>query len=127
MKPITLDELASIAREAVNACDTPCEIWRNANPVAEADGGTVTTPTLVTATVCGLRQPSMSQLQNFGYLVGTRATWLVVFPLGTDVQELDTVRIAASPPVGPQELHVVKLLQPSSFSSLYSVIANEVK
>src|SRR5437879_178237 len=89
MNPITAAELTQIRQDAAVALDKDCAIQRNTGATkdhyGQMSGGTATN----TTTKAGMTQPSAGQLQNYEYVVGSQATWLVKLPYGTDVQLLD--------------------------------------
>ncbi len=120
MNPITTAELTSIQAEAAAALDKSCVIKRNVRtPIAS--GGASLTPTVIETVMAGMAQPTAGQLQNFNYLVGSKAAWQVKFSLTTTVLEQDELTIEG------QNLSVVKLLSPRSIPILLTVLAVEVK
>lgn len=73
-------------------------------------------------TVSGnLAQPSGGLLENYGYLVGTTATWLVRVAAGTDILVGDRLL------VGGQTLLVQVLLQPQSYQTAMRFLCAEVQ
>lgn len=124
MTALTDAELADLRADAqAVACDQPCTLYRKGARVPTAQGGNsagysaLSTPGLL----AGMRIPTAGQLTNYGYLVGSKAAWLLHFPYGTDVRENDHAVIAG------QTLEVVKLLQPSSYSAFVNALAVEIK
>lgn len=121
MLAISAAELAQIQTDAAAAaCDQSCTIKRAARTPTASGGATVVWNTVATVQA-GMAEPSSSQLQNYGYLVGSLAAWQVRFPVNTNVQELDQLVIAS------QTLSVVKVLTPRSYPALLTVLAAEVK
>lgn len=124
MAALTDAELADLRADAqAAACDQPCTLYRKGARVPTAQGGNsagysaLSTPGLL----AGMRIPTAGQLQNWGYIIASKSSWLLHFPYGTDVRENDHAVIAG------QTLNVVKLLQPSSYSTLTNVLAVEIK
>jgi hypothetical protein len=124
MNSISASELASIQADvSAVACDKPCQIQR---PNKTGDPyGSKSEPSLITISPnglkCGMRQPSAGQLQNYDYKIGSLAAWVLVFPVGTNVQEQDYVLVEG------QKLVVQVLLDHHSYPALLPVLASEVK
>jgi hypothetical protein len=131
---ISAAELASIQSEAAKwACDKPCTIWRDATQTTpDGFGGSTTgpsntgsytqvAPTGTNTLYCGVTQPTATHLQNYDYLIGSEASWLVHFPIGTNVLERDHIVVES------QTLEVHVDLTPRSYPALLSVLAAEIK
>lgn len=129
MLAVSAAELASIQAEAVSAvCDKSCQIWRDLTPTTpDKYGSSTSSPTntanytLMHTTVAGMSQPSATHLQNFDYLIGSEASYLVHLPIGTDVMERDHLLIEG------QVLEVHVILTPESYPVFISVITAEIK
>lgn len=123
MLAISAAELASIQADvAAAALDKTCQIQRlpsltpNSRGVPdESSYGTIAT------VAAGMRQPTSTHLANYAYAIEALATWLVHFPVGTDVQRLDHLVIDG------QTLEVQIILTPQSIPALLSVLATELK
>lgn len=73
------------------------------------------------ATVAGnLAQPTAGQMQNYGYKVGSLATWQVRLPVGTNVEENDQLLTDS------QTLRVQVILGPQSYQTSLRLLASEV-
>lgn len=129
MLPVSAAELAAIQAEAVSAaCDKTCQIWRDLTPTTPDLYGSSSSSrdntaaySLINTTVAGLRQPTAGELQNYDYLIGDKASWTVLLPVGTDVTHRDHLVIES------QVLEVHVLLNPRSYEVFHSVIAAEIK
>lgn len=114
-------ELAQIqADAAAAACDLPCQIER-ASPTWNASGGADLTWQVIASVLVGMAEPTASQLENYGYLIGTLAAWQIRLPFGTNVLEQDRLIING------ETLLVHKVMQPRSYTALLTVLAAEVK
>lgn len=121
MLPIGPDELLSIQIDAVDAtCDKTCEIYRKTR-TPDGMGSSTESYSLIETTVAGLGEPTASELQNFDYEVGDKATWKVRMPLGIDAGPQDHLVIDG------QTLEVNILLNPKSYEIFHSVLATEIK
>ena len=121
MNAISPAELAAMQAEAVAAaCPDPCVVSRGTR-TPEAQGGASVAYSTVETTVAGMAEPSPSQLQNYGYLIGSLAAWQVKLPVASVTQEKDRLTIKG------QTLNVIKLLSPRSYPVLLTVLATEVK
>lgn len=116
-------ELAQIQADvAAIALDKTCQIQRLPSLTPNSRGVPDETSYGTIATVaCGMRQPTGTHLQNYAYAIEALATWLVHFPVGTDVQKLDHLIIEG------QQLEVQIVLTPQSYQALLSVLATELK
>lgn len=124
MSALTDAELADIRADVAEvACDQPCTLYRKGARVPTAQGGNSAAYVALSnpGLLAGMRMPTAGQLTNYQYLVGSKAAWQLHFPYGTDVRENDHASIAG------ETLEVVKLLQPSSYSTLTNVLAVEIK
>lgn len=121
MLPISPSELTQIqADTAAAACDLTCAITRASRTPLPSGGASVTWP--IKSTVkAGMAEPTANQLQNYGYLVGSLAAWLIKFPVATDVLEQDRLIING------ETLEVVKILRPRSYEALLTALCSEVK
>lgn len=130
MLPISAAELASIQADTVAAtCDKTCVIAR-ASLNTPDNYGSPTKPSYSTVetTVCGVAEPTGSQLQNYDFLVGSLKAWQVKLPINnpttgfaTNVQHQDHLLIDGE----TLEVHVI--LKPRSYEALRTVIAAEVQ
>ena len=122
MLPVSQAELQAIQNEAASAvCDKTCQIYAHVKATDEWGSNIDTWPTLTATTTCGMSQPSALHLQNYDFLVGSEATWLVHFPIGTTVNHLDHLIIEN------QTLEVHVILTPESYPALLQVLAAEIK
>lgn len=121
MNTLSSAELTDMQNMAAAAtCTLSCEIRRAARTPNSSGGASVTWGTVATVDA-GMGEPSAGQLQNFDYLVGSKAAWQIRFPVGTDVLELDHLIING------ETLEVAKVLTPRSLAVLLTVLAVEVK
>lgn len=123
MNPISAAELASIQSDvAAAACDKACVIQEK---VTTKDGMGQATENWVTISPAnlkaGMTQPTGTHLQNYDYLIGALATWLLKFPIGTTVNVQNHVLIAG------RTLVVQVILDPHSYPGLLPVLASEVE
>lgn len=115
-------ELAQIQADAVAAaCDKSADIYHKVTTKDSSGMAVDTWPTKNATSVCGMRQPSGGELQNFDFLIGDKLAWTVMFPVGTAVLEQDHLIIEGQ----TLEVHVV--LTPVSYSALTGVICAEIK
>ena len=113
-------ELAKIQADAVAAtCDQTCTIAR-ATLTDEVQGGQTGVYTTVATSVCGVALPTPGELQNFTYVVGTLAVWLVRMPVGTNVLSEDRLTI------GSLTMTVNRVSIPRSYPALLTALATEV-
>lgn len=118
---MTASELAQMQADANSlVLDLSCKIERATRTPNSSGGASVTWGTVATVQA-GMAQPSAGQLQNFEYLVGSKAAWQIRFPVGTDVLELDHLIING------ETLEVAKVLTPRSLAVLLTVLAVELK
>ncbi len=120
MNPVSSAELARIQADAAAILDLPCTVQRS-NRTPEPEGGASVTWATVATCNAGMKEPTGGQLQNYGYLIGTKAAWQVKLPIGTDVLEQDHLLISG------ETLEVAKVLTPRSYAALITVLATEVK
>jgi len=114
-------ELARIQADAVAAaCDKTCIVQRKTTTPGSSGEPLASYATIAT-TVAGMRLPTAGELQNYDYLIGDKAAWTVVLPVGTPVRAQDELLIEG------QTLEVHILLTPRSYPVLLSVIAAEIK
>lgn len=112
MTPISADELADIQTAANAVLPFPAVIQRK-TMTPDTMGqetevwATVSSPGLM----AGMRQPSMTLLQNYDFLISSQNTWVVHFPNGTDVRHQDRVIVAGITMVAQV------ILQPKSYSA----------
>lgn len=120
---LTASELAQMQTDAGIVLDLPCTIQRVTSYTVLASGGREPTRTIVSPAglLAGMAQPSAGQLQNFDYMIGSKAAWQVRFPVGTSVLELDWLFING------EKLEVAKVLTPRSLAVLLTVLAVELK
>lgn len=72
-------------------------------------------------TTGNLAQPTAGQMQNYGYKIGSLATWQVRLPVGTNVEEDDQLVTDS------QTLRVQVLLSPQSYQTSLRLLASEVE
>jgi hypothetical protein len=120
---IDAPELAELQADiAAIACDKTCVISRLSSFTPNSRGVPDETSYSTIATVsAGMRQPTGTHLQNYAYAIEALASWLVHFPVGTDVRKLDHLIIDG------QTLEVQIILTPQSYPALLSVLASELK
>lgn len=129
MLAVSAAELASIQAEAVKAvCDKTCQVYRDLTfATPDIYGSSSSSPadtasyTLMSTTVAGVAQPTATHLQNYDFLIGSEASWLVHLPVATDVQHRDHLVIDG------QILEVHVILTPRSYEALRGVLAAEIK
>jgi hypothetical protein len=112
-------ELAQIQSDAASWLDQACVVMRATRTAEPQGGGTLAFSEVASCNV-GMAIPTAGQLQNFDYLIGTKASWQVKLPVGTDVLEKDQLVI------GARTLSVIKVLSPRSYQALITVLATEV-
>lgn len=117
---IPATEIAQIQADAAALLDKSCSIQRKTRTADGAGSFTEVYATLDTVNA-GLSQPTQQLLQNYDFLVGSLSTWLLRFPVGTDVQHQDHAIIDGQ----VLEIHVV--LTPRSYQALLTVLAAEIK
>lgn len=118
---IPASELARIQSDHVAAaCDKTCVIQR-ASTSKDAYGSESETYSTIATTVCGMSEPSPSQLQNYDFRIGALSAWQVKLPYGTAVQERDHLIIEGN----TLEVHV--LLDPHSVPGLLTALAAEIR
>jgi hypothetical protein len=121
MNPISSAELASIRADIqAAAMDQTCQIQRKTT-TDDGLGSASEIWVTITTTVCGMTQPGAGLLENYGYKIGSLATWVVELPYGTNVQELDHIIVDG------QTLEVQVLLDPRSYAGCVMVLASEIK
>lgn len=114
-------ELEDIQADAVAAaCDQSCQIQRKTLTLDNLGQGSEVWSTTET-TVGGMTEPTANQLQNYDYLIGSLAAWLVKLPVSTSVQHQDHLLI------GGKTLVVQRILTPRSYPALLTVLASEVE
>lgn len=120
---ITAAELAQIQADvAAMTLDKTCVIQRLPSLTPNSRGVPDETSYSAIATVAaGMRQPTGAHLANYAYAIEALATWLVHFPVGTNVQKLDHLIING------ETLEVQIILAPQSYQALLSVLATELK
>ena len=122
MNPISTAELLSIQNDvAAAACDKSCAIQRLPTSTPDSRGVPSGNYSTIYTVQAGMRQPTGTHLQNYDYLIAAMDTWLVHFPVGTDVRAQDKLLIEG------QTLEVQVILAPQSYPALFSVLASEVK
>ncbi len=122
MLAISAVELAKIQTDvAAAALDKTCVIQRLPTSTPDSRGVPSGTYSTIATVKAAMRQPTSTHLQNFDYLIGALATWMVQFPVGTDVKAQDHLII------DNQTLEVQVVLTPQSIQALLTVIASEVK
>jgi hypothetical protein len=114
-------DLSPLRIEAASlACDLACVIKRPPESDPNDWGGPPSgSETTVATTVVGLVEPSASQLQNYGYKIGSLATWQAHFPYGTDIKEQDVIEVEGN------RLTVQVVLQPRSYEVLTSALVSK--
>jgi hypothetical protein len=118
---LSADEIGLIRTDAAYAtCDLACLVQRK-TVTPDGMGGFSESWSTVATTTAGMSQPSVGQLQNYDYLIGSLSTWLVRLPYGVDVRVQDHLVIEG------ETLVVQVYLHPTSYSSLTTVLASEVK
>lgn len=98
-------ELASIRTDANTLLTMPCTIKRKSgtkSAMGQASGTySVISPAGLMA---GMRPPTQQELQNYDYLIGSLATWVVKLPYGTSVQPQDQIIIGTNTLEAQQDL-----------------------
>lgn len=118
---ISASEMAQIRADVANvACDLPCTVQRKTT-TNDGMGGTSETWATVATCKAAMKQPTVGQLQNYDYLIGDLATWVVQVPFGTGVQRLDHLLISG------ETLVVQVELTPRSYSAMDTYLATEIK
>lgn len=119
---ITASELQQLQADiAAIALDQTCQIQRLPSSIPNSRGVPSGTYTTIATVQCGMKQPTGTHLQNYDYLIGGVAAWLVQFPIDTDVRAQDHLVISG------QDLTVQIVLAPQSYAALISVLAAEKK
>lgn len=122
MLAVSQAELQLIQQELVSAvCDQTCSIYRKTAPTPDGYGSSVPNYTHLSDTVCGVGQPNATHLQNFDYMIGAEASYLVHVPVGTNLLAQDHIVTEA------QTLEVHVLLTPESYQGLLSVLCAQIK
>ena len=117
---IGANELAALQATANSALDLSIQVKRPAK-TSDGQGGFTETFNNVGSPIKGnLAQPTGGQMQNYGYIIGPLATWMVRVPVGTNLQINDRLVVAG------QTLRVQVLLQPQSYQTAERVLASEV-
>lgn len=115
-------ELADIRADVTAiALDKTCVIQRLPTSTPDSRGVPSGSYATIATVAAAMRQPTSTHLENFDYLIGALATWMVQFPVGTDVQAQDHLIIEN------QTLEVQVVLAPQSIQVLLTVLASEVK
>ncbi len=106
---------------AKGTCDTPAVIKRAPRTPNTGGGNTIGNYVQVSANglLAGMKAPTASQLQNYGYLIGTKASSQINFPWGTDVLKGDLIEIDG------WEFKVIDNLTPQSYATLETVLATK--
>src|SRR5258708_99299 len=121
MSLLAAAETAQLQADFVAAvCDKTCVIQR-ATTTSGSYGEPIKPYTSIATTVCGMRQPTAGELQNYAFEIADKAAWTVMMPIGTDVTHGDHLIIEG------QTLEVHILLNPRSYEVFHSVIAVEMK
>lgn len=118
---LSASQLAAMQAIANAALDQSITIKRNTGGVSDGAGGKSEADTIITTVNGNLAQPSGQLMQNYDYLIGTTATWMVRVPVGTNVLENDLLF------VGGQKLRVQVILQPQSYQTSMRLLAAEVQ
>lgn len=123
MNVLSTAEITQMQSIAQAALDLPCTIQRVTSYTVLSSGGRQPIRTVVSPVglLAGMAQPTAGQLQNFEYMIGSKAAWQVKFPVGTSVLELDWLFING------EKLEVAKVLTPRSLAVLLTILAVEVK
>lgn len=118
---ISPQEMAQIRADVANvACDLSCTVQRK-TVISDGMGGKSETWATVTTCKAAMKQPTVGMLQNYDFLIGDLATWLVQVPFGTGVQRLDHLIING------ETLVVQVELTPRSYSVMDTYLATEIK
>jgi hypothetical protein len=118
---LSATQLTALQTAANKTLDKTADIYRKTSPSADGYGSSTPNYTkIASAVACGLAQPTATHLQNYDYMIGSEASWLVRFPVGTDVRYQDHLVIGSS----TLEVHV--LLTPRSYEIFHTVIAAEI-
>ena len=121
MNAISSAELASIRADIqAAAMDQTCVVQRKTT-VDDGLGSKSESWATIATTVCGMTQPGAGLLENYGYKIGSLATWQICLPYGTNVAELDHLIVSG------QTLDVQVLLDPRSYPACVMLLASEVK
>src|SRR5581483_12470433 len=110
MLPISAAELASIQADvAAAALDKTCAIQRLPTSTPDNRGVPSANYSAIYTVQAGMRQPTGTHLTNYDYLIAGMDTWLVQFPVGTDVRSQDHLAIEG------RSLVVQVILAPQSY------------
>lgn len=122
MNPISAAEMLSIQNDvAAAALDKTCAIQRLPTSTPNSRGVPGGSYSTINTVKAGMTQPTATHLQNYAYAIEALATWLVKFPVGTDVKAGDHLVIDG------QTLDVQVVLDPHSYPGLLPVLASELK
>lgn len=125
MNTLSSAELTDMQNMAYAAtCDKACTVKRTTRTPNSSGGASVTWSEVTqpqSNLMAGMAEPTAGQLQNFDYLIGSKAAWQVKLPVWANVLELDRLTIAG------ETLELVKVLEPRSLAVLLTVLAVEVK
>jgi head-tail adaptor len=117
---ISAPDLAAMQATANASMDTSIHVQAVTRTSDGAGGFTETWATV--ATVNGnLAQPTGQMMQNYDFLIGPLATWLVRVPVGTVISRDNQLVI------GSLTLRVQVVLQPQSYQTSMRLLASEVQ
>lgn len=118
---IPAKELAILQATAAASLDIPGAQIQRATTVDDGYGhATKTWETLATLNA-GMNEPRASVMQQYAAKIGTLVSWVVSFPLGTDIKPDDQILILG------QTLRVQADLSVGSYSTLTQVLATEIR
>ena len=117
---ISASELASMQATAQSLYDQTVKIYRP-DTTTDSTGHPQEDWPLLSTTTGAISQPTGSQMQNYGYVIGSLNAWQVFLPVGTDVAEDDRLVI------GTQTMTVQAVLQPKSRQINLVILAAEVE
>lgn len=117
---ISAADLAAMQATANASMDTSIAI-QAVNRTSDGAGG-FTESWATSSTVNGnLAQPTGQMMQNYDFLIGPLATWMVRLPVGTSVSRDNQLVI------GSLTLRVQVVLQPQSYQTSMRLLASEVQ
>jgi hypothetical protein len=120
MTMISAAEQAQMQADASTSLDQSFVIQRLTR-VPDGTGHYSETWATVATAPGNLAQPTAGQMQNYGYKIGSLATWQVRLPVSTNVQENDQLV------TNGQTLRVQVVLTPQSYQTCLLLLASEVK
>lgn len=121
MPLLTTAELAQMqADTAATSFDQSFTIKRSTRTADNTGHYSESWSTIVPSVNGTLSQPTPSQMQNYGYLIGALSAWQVRLPVGTNVQQNDRLVVSG------QTMRVQIVLQPRSRQITLDLLATEI-